>query len=851
MIVAMLNKAGAQVARRSRSAPVNFLAVSAFVVLIAACTSSQVAPTSTPTPTPGTTTTPSDDSTGGPLPTPPLPKPTLRPGWLKTLISQLEQEPVGNPPPVITEYQYQGQTVYFLDRGGPKNVLYDAEGSIIGHPEKGDGDLPGFFEERAGESLVWFDNRHKDTGTVKVTAPIKDVWILVSPTIATGAGLTVVSGLPDSCESFDESTVTREGDKFFVNVTNLRKTGADLACAEVYRTASNTIPLPGGVETCTWYEVEVNKGAHYLQAIDPSVRCRDTGTSVPTPTAPPTTGTRPDTDPSGDSSCSATRPSGIAVGDDWTLAGPVRIEGPFPGEIPDNADTQVSGFTVLGIGDADSKVRLLGTLSTLDTSGSPIDFQDEEGEWRTNSVLSHSPVLTLDWECHAKTWLNGWQTTDSPSVDERTSSPGLTLIVFSVIQPLEVPDQGIKGVAERALGYDKATGRLALQEMRLSGTAEGVPFSMKSLLELVSEGTVPGGSVPLDKIPGWLADLISKLESGPVADPPASITQYEYKGQTVYFLPQRCCDIWSDLYDSEGDIIGHPDGGITGEGDRRVPDFFDERKNERRIWADSRKVGPNQARVLAPIDSLDILVLESFPLQYDLLVVSGLPDSCAVFDGYTLARDGTTIRVEMWNLRNSDPNLACAQVYGSVETRIQLGSDFAPETAYTVDVNGETISFKGDSVTKELVAVPDRYAQFGCGLDLDLVTFLDGQEVKPTLSSFRCGTGYVDSTGRFPEKSPSSLIHIGGTVDFEFVAEEAPSSVELRLYATPGEDGYFLGWPENRPGGAQALSRHNPPPSSSFSYIPDVPVGEYSVVLQVRWQTDIVAFYALSFAVEE
>ena len=63
----------------------------------------------------------------------------------------------------------------------------------------------------------------------------------------------------------------------------------------------------------------------------------------------------------------------------------------------------------------------------------------------------------------------------------------------------------------------------------------------------------------------------------PVANPPASVTRYDYKGNTVYFVPQRCCDIFSDLYDAEGNIIGHPDGGITGQGDGRVPDFFQER----------------------------------------------------------------------------------------------------------------------------------------------------------------------------------------------------------------------------------------------------------------------------------
>ncbi len=93
---------------------------------------------------------------------------------------------------------------------------------------------------------------------------------------------------------------------------------------------------------------------------------------------------------------------------------------------------------------------------------------------------------------------------------------------------------------------------------------------------------------PTPEIPYWLTSLIQHLENEPVSNPPASITRYEYNGQTVYFIPQRCCDIFSDLYDSEGVIIGHPDGGITGQGDGRVPEFFKSRSNGSVIWQDQR-----------------------------------------------------------------------------------------------------------------------------------------------------------------------------------------------------------------------------------------------------------------------
>ena len=95
-------------------------------------------------------------------------------------------------------------------------------------------------------------------------------------------------------------------------------------------------------------------------------------------------------------------------------------------------------------------------------------------------------------------------------------------------------------------------------------------------------------STATDENPEWLNQLIRKLESAPVANPPASITRYEYKGQLVYYIPPRSGDIPSTLLDASGNVLCMPDGGITGEGDGRCPDFFDERKNGQVIWQDPR-----------------------------------------------------------------------------------------------------------------------------------------------------------------------------------------------------------------------------------------------------------------------
>jgi hypothetical protein len=92
----------------------------------------------------------------------------------------------------------------------------------------------------------------------------------------------------------------------------------------------------------------------------------------------------------------------------------------------------------------------------------------------------------------------------------------------------------------------------------------------------------------------WLQDLIRSIEETPVSNPPTVIYEYKYRQQAVYFVPQRCCDIPSDLYDRDGQLLCHPDGGFTGAGDGRCPDFFDARTDERVVWRDPR--APSGAR---------------------------------------------------------------------------------------------------------------------------------------------------------------------------------------------------------------------------------------------------------------
>jgi len=73
-----------------------------------------------------------------------------------------------------------------------------------------------------------------------------------------------------------------------------------------------------------------------------------------------------------------------------------------------------------------------------------------------------------------------------------------------------------------------------------------------------------------------------------VTNPPSSVWSFRYDGEVVYHRAAVCCDVFGNLYDEQGSLLGHPDGGIAGNGDGRCPDFFDVRTDGTLIWSDPR-----------------------------------------------------------------------------------------------------------------------------------------------------------------------------------------------------------------------------------------------------------------------
>jgi hypothetical protein len=96
--------------------------------------------------------------------------------------------------------------------------------------------------------------------------------------------------------------------------------------------------------------------------------------------------------------------------------------------------------------------------------------------------------------------------------------------------------------------------------------------------------------------------------------------------------------------------------------------------------------------VLAPIDGLEVHVLESNPPQYMLTVRAGLPSGCAERNRHETRRaaDAITVTVLNWVPAGSPP---CTLIYGSYVLNVNLGSDFRPGATYTVSVNDKRTTF--------------------------------------------------------------------------------------------------------------------------------------------------------------
>ncbi len=97
----------------------------------------------------------------------------------------------------------------------------------------------------------------------------------------------------------------------------------------------------------------------------------------------------------------------------------------------------------------------------------------------------------------------------------------------------------------------------------------------------------------------------------------------------------------------------------------------------------------NMERSNAYLDSAELLILESFPLQFTLALKGSLPTSCHQLKvDVSLPDTENKITVDVYSL--TQPDLMCAQMLAPFDENIPLGS--FPAGHYFLWVNGELLT---------------------------------------------------------------------------------------------------------------------------------------------------------------
>jgi len=105
--------------------------------------------------------------------------------------------------------------------------------------------------------------------------------------------------------------------------------------------------------------------------------------------------------------------------------------------------------------------------------------------------------------------------------------------------------------------------------------------------------------------------------------------------------------------------------------------------------------GSNEpVRGQALVDTIDVLILESFPVQINVNARGNLPDGCTQIDEIISQRVDNTFRVAITTIRQ--PSATCTQALVPFEEVISLDVEGLPAGTYDVSVNGVSSTFTLD-----------------------------------------------------------------------------------------------------------------------------------------------------------
>ena len=283
---------------------------------------------------------------------------------------------------------------------------------------------------------------------------------------------------------------------------------------------------------------------------------------------------------------------GASVGDSWTLAGNIRLQGKIPEHprpLRDGGESSVT-FTLTGLDDGgenrvvdeatgkrarieNSEASVHITTAYGDDEGNTLEATDQDFSTETISIYGDGlqALLTPDRDCHRNAWLTGGlpssgSTTREYSVGETTLSSGQDVVLFTKAVTFDEPEAGAEGVSREVYGYDKVTGRLVLTERHRSGTFDGQPYTIEIVREWVPAANLSGISVappaPAPAVTGMIAPNLRLTFKG------VEYTGVEILSAASTTGPVMCCGTPINMDDME--VVGtgtnhNPDGDASVE----------------------------------------------------------------------------------------------------------------------------------------------------------------------------------------------------------------------------------------------------------------------------------------------
>jgi hypothetical protein len=92
------------------------------------------------------------------------------------------------------------------------------------------------------------------------------------------------------------------------------------------------------------------------------------------------------------------------------------------------------------------------------------------------------------------------------------------------------------------------------------------------------------------------------------------------------------------------------------------------------------------------INSADLLIMESYPVQVMLHIIGDLPTPCHAFHySYQIGNESDRFRIDVTAWSEADPAAMCAQVLQPFEENVSIPMGGAADGTYSVYLNGDLV----------------------------------------------------------------------------------------------------------------------------------------------------------------